>query len=138
MSRISKELREQVLERDGRACLKCGRRSWLTMDHIVPIIQGGRDVLENLQVLCKKCNLAKGGTYKGYRIRPIELKIVGKIDLPQPPEKVKVPPLNMSRREMEKKIYYHRKEIDRLREENKVLSEKLSNLPWIVKKLFRL
>lgn len=31
-----------------------------TVDHIVPLSKGGHDVQSNWQVMCKKCNLAKG------------------------------------------------------------------------------
>lgn len=43
-------------------CLMCGRREpdiALTVDHIVPVSRGGRNVAANLQGLCKSCNSKK-------------------------------------------------------------------------------
>jgi 5-methylcytosine-specific restriction endonuclease McrA len=43
-------------------CRYCGRRfpsDELTMDHIVPIIRGGKTTKGNLAVVCKECNNKK-------------------------------------------------------------------------------
>lgn len=43
-------------------CYYCGRRfppDELTMDHIVPIIRGGRSQKNNVVACCKKCNSEK-------------------------------------------------------------------------------
>ncbi|MEN6365650.1 MAG: HNH endonuclease [Thermoguttaceae bacterium] len=32
----------------------------MTRDHILPLSQGGKDTLDNIQTLCTKCNQAKG------------------------------------------------------------------------------
>jgi 5-methylcytosine-specific restriction endonuclease McrA len=37
-------------------CKICHSTENLTVDHIVPLIKGGADKLENLQCLCRKCN----------------------------------------------------------------------------------
>lgn len=62
-SKMTKALREQIMERDNYTCQICGRSMpdgfGLHIDHIVPISKGGRSVPENLQVLCAKCNLSK-------------------------------------------------------------------------------
>lgn len=62
-SKMTKALREQIMERDNYTCQICGRYMpdgfGLHIDHIVPISKGGRSVPENLQVLCAKCNLSK-------------------------------------------------------------------------------
>lgn len=60
---VSKKLREQVFERDGYACIQCGRRHQLTADHIRPLIAGGETTLKNLQTLCRSCNSRKGGRF---------------------------------------------------------------------------
>lgn len=64
-ARMTKELREMVLRRDGYTCRQCGasRRNepnlLLEVDHIVPVSKGGKTELDNLQTLCWKCNRTK-------------------------------------------------------------------------------
>lgn len=48
-----------IFERDGYRCLKCGKRSDLTIDHIIPWVKGGTNDPENLQTLCRSCNAKK-------------------------------------------------------------------------------
>ena len=46
-------------ERQGGTCRMCGRRfSYEEMegDHIVPWSKGGKNIPENLQMLCRRCN----------------------------------------------------------------------------------
>lgn len=57
---IPQELRMRVFERDGFVCRNCGSTTKLQVDHIHPESRGGETVLENLQILCKSCNLKKG------------------------------------------------------------------------------
>lgn len=56
-----REVRQAVFARDRHACVKCGRKYLLSVDHIIPVIAGGGDELGNLQTLCCVCNSAKGG-----------------------------------------------------------------------------
>lgn len=61
----SNRLKIQVLMRDGNRCRICGVECNdglhnIHFDHIKPWSKGGETILENLQVLCEKCNLAKG------------------------------------------------------------------------------
>jgi hypothetical protein len=60
--RIPREVRELVMERDGRRCRTCGRTDDLTLDHkYVPWSDGGSSTdPDNLQVLCRPCNSSKG------------------------------------------------------------------------------
>lgn len=58
--RIGNQLRTEVYERDGYACVKCGSRRQLSVDHIVPEIHGGPTEIGNLQTMCRPCNSKKG------------------------------------------------------------------------------
>lgn len=54
--------RQRVLERDGYACVLCGRRPdrtkriWLEVDHIVPLAEGGSNADDNLRTLDNECH----------------------------------------------------------------------------------
>lgn len=69
---VSKELREQVFLRDGHACLKCGSKDDISLDHITPLASGGNNAITNLQTLCKSCNSSKGNTTKDHRKSNVE------------------------------------------------------------------
>lgn len=59
----SERLKVQVLMRDGNKCRLCGitvTGNDIHFDHIFPWSKGGETTLENLQILCKLHNLAKG------------------------------------------------------------------------------
>jgi hypothetical protein len=60
---LSPRLRFKVLKRDNYSCQICGKASpdgtTLHIDHKIPVSKGGKDVLENLWVLCEICNLGK-------------------------------------------------------------------------------
>ena len=50
---------------DGQyACASCGNkyqnRIMLQVDHIVPMNRGGKTKIDNLQILCRRCNVEKG------------------------------------------------------------------------------
>ena len=53
-------LRKRVFERDQGICAKCGRfdAKW-EADHLVALWTGGKDALDNMQTLCRRCHLAK-------------------------------------------------------------------------------
>ena len=61
---MTKALRKEIMKRDHYTCQMCGKfmpdEVGLHIDHIVPIAKGGKTVPSNLQVLCSKCNGAKG------------------------------------------------------------------------------
>lgn len=65
---ISPQLRNEILERNGFTCQRCGlgagdpdptsqkRKIRLQIDHIIPISHGGSNEKDNLRVLCSACN----------------------------------------------------------------------------------
>src|SRR5690606_18629380 len=56
--------RTNVMLRDGFRCQYCGRRAprgQLTLDHVVPVVQGGRKSWSNIVTSCRPCNQRKGG-----------------------------------------------------------------------------
>lgn len=57
---LPKATREHIFKRDGYACLHCKSTTDLSIDHIIPVVHGGGDELENLQTLCRVCNSKKG------------------------------------------------------------------------------
>lgn len=44
-----------------KKCRYCGTKNNLTIDHKIPIIQGGKNELKNFQCLCYRCNSMKSG-----------------------------------------------------------------------------
>jgi 5-methylcytosine-specific restriction endonuclease McrA len=56
--------RKNILTRDGHACQYCGREfapAELTVDHIIPKVQGGANEWSNVIACCRACNVKKGG-----------------------------------------------------------------------------
>src|SRR6266545_5234771 len=60
---ISKEQRHRIMVRDGYKCVDCGATTQLSVDHIVPVVEGGvrRYTDDELAVRCKPCNGRRGG-----------------------------------------------------------------------------
>lgn len=68
-SALEKELRDQAFAKSKNRkgeyqCARCGvtdrSRVFFQVDHIIPMNQGGKSTPENLQILCRTCNGAKG------------------------------------------------------------------------------
>ena len=56
--------RANIFVRDQQTCQYCGGKfpkSYLTLDHVIPVVQGGKKSWENIVTACKPCNQQKGG-----------------------------------------------------------------------------
>lgn len=87
---IPAAIAREVWRRDGRRCCACATKAGpFHLDHIYPWSKGGPNSLDNLQVLCAPCNLAKAARVSG-KIRPdvpslASLKaLAGRVFLPPP------------------------------------------------------
>lgn len=61
----SKRLRFAVFARDGFSCRYCGQQSDavpLVVDHMIPVVAGGTNDIENLITACEPCNQGKAAT----------------------------------------------------------------------------
>lgn len=58
-SSIRKKHVAQLLEIADYKCQECGKRDNLTVDHVIPITRGGKNELNNFQILCRSCNASK-------------------------------------------------------------------------------
>lgn len=60
-----------LVERCGNRCACCGLPKKLTRDHIVPLVAGGSDSIDNIQPLCRECNSSKRDrTIRYIEVRP--------------------------------------------------------------------
>ena len=56
--------RRNLFARDQNRCQYCGKRyptSELSLDHVIPRTQGGKNCWENIVCACIRCNVKKGG-----------------------------------------------------------------------------
>jgi 5-methylcytosine-specific restriction endonuclease McrA len=59
---IPTEVRKYVFQRNQYQCQSCGKtykETQLTIDHIIPLAQGGSNDISNLHTLCSTCNQRK-------------------------------------------------------------------------------
>jgi predicted RNA-binding Zn-ribbon protein involved in translation (DUF1610 family) len=57
---IPKKVKDEVRRRDGDRCVGCGRRSeYMEFDHITPHSKGGPSTVDNIRLICRKCNIKK-------------------------------------------------------------------------------
>jgi len=52
-------------------CLACGKKTKLTVDHVIPLDLGGANTIDNIQPLCKSCNSKKCNKHIDYRTKPL-------------------------------------------------------------------
>ena len=57
---IPQDVKQAVGQRDQGRCMQCGATTYLEFDHIIPFGKGGASTVNNIQLLCRRCNLAKG------------------------------------------------------------------------------
>lgn len=70
------ELRTRVLNYYGRICMKCADTDGIMqVDHIIPRIESKKLALEfdNMQVLCRTCNMKKSTDTVDYRLHFLSL-----------------------------------------------------------------
>jgi len=56
---IPSPIRIKVWLRDGAKCKRCGAKEDLGFEHIVPIIKGGSNVENNIELICRSCSKRK-------------------------------------------------------------------------------
>lgn len=56
---IPHDIRQRVWQRYGGKCAECSATEYLEFDHIIPVSRGGSNGEQNVQILCRKCNLSK-------------------------------------------------------------------------------
>lgn len=61
--KMTTKLREMIMVRDNYTCQICGKYMpdtvGLEIDHIIPVSKGGKTEVNNLRVLCSRCNRRK-------------------------------------------------------------------------------
>jgi hypothetical protein len=63
---IPQDVKIAVAVRDQGLCQHCGTSSGpMQYDHVIPYSMGGDNSVENVQLLCRRCNAAKSNRYVG-------------------------------------------------------------------------
>lgn len=76
---------DELVERDGPACVWCGREPWrrdLTLEHVVPRSRGGHMTPENALVACRNCNRRRGSKPVDAYVREL-LQEGARVDVPR-------------------------------------------------------
>ncbi len=56
---IPRDVRQRVWQRYSGRCAECGATDYLEFDHVIPVAKGGSNSDNNIQLLCRRCNLKK-------------------------------------------------------------------------------
>jgi HNH endonuclease len=63
---IPQDVKIAVAVRDEGLCQHCGTSTGpMQYDHVIPYSMGGDNSVENIQLLCRRCNAAKSNRYVG-------------------------------------------------------------------------
>jgi len=63
---IPQDVKIAVAVRDEGLCQHCGTSAGpMQYDHVIPYSMGGDNTVENIQLLCRRCNAAKSNRYVG-------------------------------------------------------------------------
>jgi len=57
---IPQDVKIAVAARDGGRCRQCSSAQDLHFDHVIPWSKGGANTVQNIQLLCGRCNRRKG------------------------------------------------------------------------------
>ncbi|MCK9900597.1 TerD family protein [Frankia sp. Cpl3] len=57
---VPQAVKAEVWQRDRGTCVQCSATEYLEFDHVIPHSRGGATSVNNLQLLCRRCNLEKG------------------------------------------------------------------------------
>lgn len=63
------KLRKSGFITNESVCMCCYTKENLEIDHIVAVAIGGKNDVDNIQILCRKCNVKKGTKIIDYRIK---------------------------------------------------------------------
>ena len=79
-----KETLSNLISRDGARCAICGKKltdGEMTIDHIFPRLLGGSDDLDNLRIVCRRCNCeAASRTFIGLEFERYIYEVISKSD----------------------------------------------------------
>lgn len=75
--KISKTMRNRVLDRCDHRCIECKESDPINLeiDHIKPVVMGGTDDFENLQILCRVCNGKKNAQLRWNKRGQVEYSV---------------------------------------------------------------
>lgn len=62
-----KVLKKILIDKYGEVCMKCGETEDICLNHILARAKGGTNDIDNLQLLCLKCNWRKAMSTVDYR-----------------------------------------------------------------------
>ena len=74
MSMVSRPVEKRIYEKYNHRCAICDEETAFEkgeVDHIIPKVKGGTDDPINLQWLCHRCNLLKGGARTSSEVREL-------------------------------------------------------------------